>query len=440
MGKLSSRSASAGTARARPWSLQIGLLLVTLVLLLAWLGPLLASHDPAAPSYIIWNPRTAAFVKPPFGALTVPGFPLGTDAMGRDILSRLLWAIRPTLILTVLVAAIRLLLALFFGVAAGWSGPRGARLFDSLIAVALAVPVFLVALFTVAALGIQLGIGAFIIGLTLTAWADGARIIGEQTRIVKGQPYMEAARALGASPVELIVRHVMPQIMGLIWMLLAFEISGALLVTAGLGFLGYYVNAVWVPLGDWSAMRTSGQPELGQMLASGGEVVLQQPLELLVTATVITVIVLGFNLLGEGLRLWTVGEGRRQRRQVMDRVRQRVGSRLPQREHGFASLLRNRLTAVASIGVLLLLTVGGALVLWQAQAQSQPQIAVTVPGGHQWAAARHDAQGTAWTPVRGPTSANQLWTFQEQSGFRGGPVVAADGTIYIAARRRNSML
>ncbi len=404
-----------------------------ITLLLAWFGPMLAQHDPRTPSYIVWNPRTATFVKPPFAPLLVPGFPLGTDTLGRDLLSRLLWALRPTLTVVFFAATLRLCLGLLVGLAAGWSSRRWAQIFDSVIAVALTVPVLLVALFTVAALGIQWGVWAFILGLTLTAWADVARVIGEQTRIVRGQPYIEAARALGASSRELILRHVLPQVLGLIWMLLAFEISGALLVTAGLGFLGYYVNAIWVPLGDWSAMRTSGQPELGQMLASGSEVVLQQPWELLVAATMITSIVLAFHLLGEGLRQWSGSTAQRQTRATVERARRQVGRHLPPAAHLPAPLRRPGFSTAAVALLLLIALVGGAVALWRAQRTQPQQIAVTVPGGHQWASAHHDAQGTVWTPVPGPAEADLLWTVRDESGFAGGPAVAHDGTIFIAA-------
>jgi outer membrane protein assembly factor BamB len=82
---------------------------------------------------------------------------------------------------------------------------------------------------------------------------------------------------------------------------------------------------------------------------------------------------------------------------------------------------------------LLLLIFGGGWVLWQSQLQPRAEAAVSVPGGHLWAASQHDAQATFWTEASGPASAEIAWVFEDESGFSGGPVVASDGTVYVAS-------
>ena len=317
------------------------------------------------------EPATGEFVKPPFAAFVVPGFPLGTDPLGRDILSQVLWAVRPTLILVLLVAALRLVLGTLIGLTAGWGHGRLSRLLESMTSLALIVPVFLVALCLIAAFSVEMGVWAFILGLCLTGWAETARIVHDQTRLTKIQPFVEAARALGSSDVSIVGRHVLPHIMPVIWILLPFEVSAALLVTAGLGFLGYFVNAIWVPLGDYTAMRASGQPELGQMLATGATMIRQQPWELLVAGVVVFVIVLGFNLLGEGLRLAFDPRRGRRRKGRLGLATERLANWMGDVGWQRVATLRASLPTIATLGALALLIVGGGIVLWQAR-EAQP--------------------------------------------------------------------
>ncbi len=293
---------AAPSPNGRNWPLTIGAVLVVLILLLAWFGPSLALRDPIKPNYIVQDPLTGKFVKPPFPAFTMPGFPLGTDALGRDTLSQLLWAIQPTLILVIVVGALRLVLGVAIGLLAGWSPRWPGRVAEALTSVLLGVPVLFVALCAIAALGSGLGVWAFIIGLSINGWAESARLIAEQARLIRGQPYVESARAMGASGGIMLGKHLLPHIMPLVWTQLAFEISSAVMTSASLGFLGYFVYSIWVPDGDWSAVRGSGRPELGQMLASGAAIVLRQPWLVMVAGLAVLVIILSFNLLGEGLR------------------------------------------------------------------------------------------------------------------------------------------
>lgn len=425
----------AGRAWKAPvnWPLWIGLALLALILLLAWAGPAIAPRDPVKPVYIVQDPATQAFVKPPFRPGQMPGFPLGADPLGRDTLSQILWALRPTLVLVLVAAALRLLLGLIIGVASGWGTGWIARLLEGATTLAVAIPVLLVALCLVAAFGPRWGVWAFILGLCFTGWAEAARVIHDQTSLVKTRPYVEAARALGAPDLNAVGRHVLPHVLPMVWLLLPLEISTALLVTAGLGFLGYFVNAIWIPLGDWTAVRTAGQPELGQMLASGAVIVQQHPWLLLVTGATIFLLILTFNLLGEGLR----------RQADPARVRRRKGrlsARLERGSHAFSQMALERLamgrgglTTALGVGALLLLIGVSTVGLLNASAIPSVPSAIETPGGHLWAAGSHDAQGTYWTDALGPAAPQIAWTLKDDSGWVGGPAVAANGTIYLTA-------
>ena len=427
--------AAAPCPNGRNWPLTVGAVLVVLVSLLAWFGPGLAPRDPIKPNYIVQDPLTGEFVKPPFPAFTMPGFPLGTDALGRDTLSQLLWAIQPTLILVIVVGALRLVLGVAIGTLAGWSPRWPGRAAEALTSVLLGVPVLFVALCAIAALGSGLGVWAFIIGLSINGWAESARLIAEQARLIRGQPYVESTRAMGASGGIMLSKHLLPHIMPLVWTQLAFEISSAVMTSASLGFLGYFVYSIWVPDGDWSAVRGSGRPELGQMLASGAAIVLRQPWLVMVAGLAVLVIVVSFNLLGEGLRRQvSVGLTRRPRGRIGHAL-QRVSTWLGNEGIDWLASVRRRIPAWAGLGGLLILMLGGGFVLWRATHTPIPATSVAAPGDHLWPAQGRDSQRTFWSSVPGPAEGHILWDLDLGEELAGGPVVAADGALYVSTKQ-----
>jgi peptide/nickel transport system permease protein len=253
------------------WPLSFGLLIVLLISVIALFGQWLAPLDPTKTTFIAQS-YAGVWTKPPFAAFTIPGYWFGSDVQGRDLLSQLLWAVRPTMLMVVTVAAVRLGLGTAIGITSAWSAGRLARWLEVLIAAALAIPVLIVALAVIAIVGIESGVLAFIVGLSLSGWGETARLVREQTRIIKEQLYIEAGRAIGETETEIISRHVLRQLLPVLGMLFAFEISATLLTTATLGFLGYYLGGgVWFQVEDFVAQRIAGTPELGQMLAIAAE-------------------------------------------------------------------------------------------------------------------------------------------------------------------------
>ncbi len=303
------------------WALIFGLLITFLVGIVALIGPSLAPRDPLEENLIIKVGEK--WYIPPFDPLT-PGFPLGSDEYGRDLFSRLLWAVRPTMTLVLIVATVRLTMGVLIGMVTGWSSGRLGHFLETLIETSLSVPVLLVALGTIALIGTELGIWAFIIGLSLTGWVETAQQVSTQTRIVSRQVYIEAARALGASSKSILFQHILRQITPMLLMLYAFEVSNTLMVTAGLGFLGYYIGGdVWVDVSDFVARRISGMPELGQMLATSWST-LTRPWAMVSVGNVVFITVLGFNLIGEGLRL-RLQWGLAGRRDMLAQLREKIG-------------------------------------------------------------------------------------------------------------------
>ena len=416
------------THGGRNWPLRIGGLVVLLVTIVAVAGPWLAPHDPMARAAVIQI--DGRWIGPPY-PMGAPGFWLGSDRAGRDLLSRLLWALQPTLALVLIIAAVRLALGLTIGLAAGYATGAWRRVLDTLLRVALALPVLVVALIVIAFVGIQRGILAFILGLCLTGWAETARYVETQTRTTRANPFVEAARSMGANDGHIVIYHILRHVLPLASMLLAFEVSNTLMTTAALGFLGYYIGGgAWFTVEDWVARNTAGMPELGQMLAVSLERILD-PWSMVLVGGVVTLIVLGFTLLGEGLRRRLEGE-LGQRPTVIDSFLNRWATWLNRPPGGATRLPRRRLTMAAAVFAVLVVLGGGWWVLRQGQAPASQVFSLLPPGGHQWATARHDPYGTLTITATGPISPTVAWSRRFDGGLTGGPAIDADGGIYVA--------
>lgn len=417
----------------RPFNfpLWIGALLTCLVAAVAVWGPAWAPRDPMQTNPIL--EFDGVWVAAPFPPFQYEGFPLGSDANGRDILSQVLWAVRPTMIMVTIVALVRLVVGVVIGLAAGWLTGKTGSFLNSLVAAAVSAPTLITALAVIAAVGIDLGVTAFILGLAATGWAETARLISDLTRRIRSMEFIEAARSLGQSNFGLIRQHVWRQVTPMLSMLAAFEISSTLLTAAALGFLGYYIGGeVWVAVTDTSSVRTTGMPELGLMVATLSTDIFAGPYKMVAAASLIFLTILGFNLLGEGLRL------------RMERGRPRTSAwrlRLEQAAldfdqyylHPLATLLRtNRLVSGGLAVVLVSLLAGLGWLIWKPVEAGVISAALEVPGGHLWASQFHNPFGTRQTPALGPHSLPVvLWTKPIEGSFTGGPAVAADGTLYL---------
>ena len=406
-----------------------GLILVGLMTLIAIIGPDLAPQDPMKENYTL--AVDGQIRTPPYPAFEIPGYPLGTDRWGRDLLSRILWGVRPTMIMVASVAAFRLAVGILLGLLIGWAEGGRARRLDSILSTLLSVPVLIVALIGVYAIGVEKGLWAFIFGLGITGWAETARMVSEQTRLVKRQTFVEAARALGSEERQILFNHILRQIMSLVWVLLAFEISSTLLVAAELGFLGYYIGGgIWIEVNDFQAVNVEGLPELGQMLSSA-LVRITDPTALVVVGTIIFTGVLGFNLLGEGLRieLTQTELGRRVRFVPFALTEWYEVQFLPsfrqwKERHG------GRVGGIAFVAFLLI----GAWVYYDRNSYQfvEPETSIQTTNTQLWATELHDAYGTSWVPFSMDAPPELKWQVQLPGGASGGPVVSMDGTVFAA--------
>jgi len=411
------------------WPLWIGSLLVLTFVAIAIIGPWVAPQDPTRYNYVL--SVGGQYLRPPFPAFASPEFPLGSDQFGRDLFSQLLWAVRPTLLLVLSITAVRLLLGLLMGVLAGW---WPSTLTQGVLRLASVFPVLLVALFVLAALSQPLGGAAFFVGLALTGWSDSARIVREQTALIRQQAFIEAAYATGLGTRGVWLRHVLRQLMPTLQILMPLEASSVLLLLATLAVLGYFVGGDnWIMVGDFTAARTSGAPELGQMLAlavqqrsaTGGLT------QMLLTGGVVALFSAGLNVLGEGLR--QESQRAMQRRQRAATIGDLIETRLIEQERQQTvnpRIAKRRRTMLAMIGGVLMGLVVAASWLWPRQ---PPLPVVLVLGGQVWANVRRDALASLRAPVRLPVQANVLSQIDLKQHVQGGPAISKEGQIYVLA-------
>ncbi len=293
-------------AREINYPLIIGGVLVAVFVILAIVGPYLTAHDPMEPNRAMRLGET--WVTAPFKPGQLEDFVLGSDEIGRDLLTRILWAIRPTIIVCLVVVAVRMTGGILLGLTAGWYGGRLERFIDSLIGAALAIPVLVFAIAVITYVGVEKGLTAFVVALTLTGWAETAAFVKDRTRTTMQAPYIEGAQAIGLKPNKILSRYVLPQLWPVLPSMISFELATVLLLVAELGFLGIFIGGGFVygvPMPDSSGqfmLTTSGQPELGQLLADFWSKIIRTPWVPFLVGAVVFLQIFAFNMLGEGLR------------------------------------------------------------------------------------------------------------------------------------------
>jgi ABC-type dipeptide/oligopeptide/nickel transport system permease subunit len=234
----------------------IGVGVAAAIVLLSMLAPLVAPADPTAIDLM--------------NALMPPGMahPLGTDHLGRDLLSRVLWAGRTSLAVAALVLGISLAVGLLVGAVAGYLGGLVDRVCMLLADAFLALPSLLLALALIGAVGPSFP--ALVIALTAGWWAPYARLARSQVRVLRASPFVEAAEAIGATRWHLLRQHIMPGVLGPLAVQISLDVGVVLLAIGGLSFLGLGVQP---PDPEWGTMLVEARPFLDYaphlMLAPG---------------------------------------------------------------------------------------------------------------------------------------------------------------------------
>ena len=252
----------------------VGLVIIAGFAVVAVGAPLVATHDPLAVDAmrVLEGPSRDHL--------------LGTDRVGRDVFSRLVFGSRLSLGTAVLSAAVVLTIGLSVGLLSGlrggWVDALCMRIVDGLLA-------FPSLIFVLAIAGtMRRSLVGIVIAFAIVSWASYARLVRGLVVQLRERPFIESARALGASPGRVAVHHVLPHVLGPVIVLLTIEMGTFVVAVSGLSFLGV------------GAQPPS--PEWGAMLDDGRRLLLVEPNQMIFPGAAITVVALGFNLVGESLR------------------------------------------------------------------------------------------------------------------------------------------
>ncbi len=223
-------------------------LIVVGLALVATIAPdLLAPHDPAAQSLM-------ARLAPPSFLGGPEGHFLGTDQLGRDILSRIIYGARATLLISIAAVVISCGIGTTVGLLAGYNGGRTDALVLRLIDMQLAFPVILLVIAVVAVVGSS--VFTLIVVLGISGWPQFARIVRAAVISVREMEYVEAARAIGAPALRVVFRHIGPNVLSATIVFATYELSRMILIEATLSFLGLGIQP---PTPTWGGMISEGQ-------------------------------------------------------------------------------------------------------------------------------------------------------------------------------------
>jgi len=265
-----------------PWAILAPALIFVVI---GIFSPWLMTHDSAAQDY-------AALLEGPSAAHW-----LGTDYLGRDMFSRIIGGARTSLVAMVFVLVAALAIGVVIGSFAGYVGGKTELVLISVIDIALALPSLVIAL---ALMGVFSGANfdwmsdywKMIVALTLAWWANYARMSRAVVVAELQQPYIEAARVMGASHIWIFTRHILPHVLGLVVVYASADAGALVLAIATLSFLGLGV--------------APPTPEWGQMLVDGMSYIEENAALVIIPGLALTAVVVSFNLLGEAFALQKV--------------------------------------------------------------------------------------------------------------------------------------
>lgn len=253
----------------------VGATIVGAFLLVAIFAPLLATHDYAEAN---WD----ALLFPPGSA----GHPLGTDELGRDLYSRLVWGARISLEVAFVASGISAVIGATVGALSGYYGGRVDMVISSIMDLTWSFPLILLALVIIAVLGP--GLTSVLLSFGLIVWSLYARVVRAEVLSLRNQEFVIAARAVGATSSRIILRHILPNTLGAVLVVFSVMMGQAMLVEAALSFLGIGVRP---PTPSW-----------GAIISGGHDYIRVAPWLTAIPGAAITIVVLGFNLLGDSIR------------------------------------------------------------------------------------------------------------------------------------------
>jgi peptide/nickel transport system permease protein len=254
--------------------IRTGLAIVMFTICAAVAGPALSPYDPS-------GQELSRRLEPPSRS-----HPFGLDELGRDILARLLAGARISLLVGLAVVSVSSIVGTLLGSAAGYFGGRVDDAISRVVDVLMAFPGILLAIALVAVLGPSLT--NVVIALSVIGWVGYARLVRGQALRTRELDFVQAARALGAGPARIVLRHVLPTALPAVVVQATLGMAGAIIAEASLSFLGLGVQP---PTPSWGTMLDAGRSHL-----------FDAPHLTIFPGVAIAVLVMGFNFLGDGLR------------------------------------------------------------------------------------------------------------------------------------------
>ena len=257
-----------------------------MLLLLALFAPWIAPLDPQEQDLLSSFERPALLGAPADALPDAPAHWLGTDNLGRDVLSRLVFGARIALLVAVVAATLAALLGTALGALAGFYGGRVDAVVSRLVDVWMAFPPVLLAIVLVSVLGT--GLWSVIAAIVIVDWTRFCRVVRAETQAQAALDYVTSARMLGLSPLRILVSEILPNVAPLLITLVTLEMGVAIVVEAILSFVGLSL--------------ASGESTWGGMIGEGRLYVNQAPWLMVLPMVAMMAAVLGLNALGDGLR------------------------------------------------------------------------------------------------------------------------------------------
>lgn len=279
----------------------VGIVIITAFVLIAAFAPVIAPHNPlqlnSGKDYLppFWVEKAAN------GKAGNPSFIFGTDTLGRDVLSRVIYGARVSMIVGFVPTTVILLLGTVIGMIAGYMGGQTDNLLMRMTDVIYAFPDLLFFIIAMVALrdtwigNLLNGLFLLFIALAIVNWVGVARLVRGQVLSLKQKEFIEAARSIGAKAPRIMFRHLLPNTVSVLVVSAAFQIPGMIITEATLGYLGLGLRPATDPksffITSWGALLLEGQTAINA-----------QPWMLLTPAICIALVVLAFTFLGDGLR------------------------------------------------------------------------------------------------------------------------------------------
>ena len=257
-----------------------GLVVLGLMLLAAGFAPWLSPHDPLEQDLL------SSFLPPSWQTDGDPMFFLGTDNLGRDIASRLIYGARTALIVALVAATLAALLGTVLGMLAGFYGGKTDMLISRAVDIWMSFPAVLLSIVLVAVIGA--GLHAVIIAIVIIDWTRFCRVIRAETMVQKERDYVSSAVTIGLARVRILFQEIFPNLVPLLIVLLTLEMGIAIVVETILSFVGLSV--------------ASDTPTWGNLIQEGRQYIHQVPWLLGLPVACVVLAVLGLNDLGDGLK------------------------------------------------------------------------------------------------------------------------------------------